>query len=478
MSLDSTILRDPTTSVVVDMSGAPGAEMDLSTAMAAMAELERGAIANPSEGRQVGHYWLRAPELAPDGGAAIRATHEQIRALCEGSDNNVLLIGIGGSALGPELAIDALAPSKERFFILDSADPTGIQDTLKRIDPSQTTVIVASKSGRTAETRIALRAAQAHWAAEGQAFADSAIAITTAGSELAQLAEGWRATIPVWDWVGGRTSITSAVGLLPMALMGIDIDAFLAGAAAMDRWTRQPTNPAARMAAAWAAAGERSWVMLPYADHLKHLGRYMQQLAMESLGKSHTRSGRAIHHGRAVYGNKGSADQHALVQQLRDGPDDVLVHFIAVHPGPMSSPLLQDAADTQLSLLHGTRSALNEVGRPTVSITLPDLSPHTLGALIALFERAVGLFAELVDINAYDQPGVEAGKQAATGLVDDIHRVERALSTTPKTAETIGDELGIPTEISWHICTHLCNARRAKSSRGSLISQDRFSKIE
>jgi glucose-6-phosphate isomerase len=439
-----------------------------------MAELEAGAHANASEHRQVGHYWLRHPEGAPDGGAAIRSAIAQIKALAQGADQDVLLIGIGGSALGPELAIDALAHTPERLFILDSVDPIGIQRTLHRVDPARTNVIVASKSGGTVETRTALRAAEAHWAAAGHTFADSAIAVTIADSELAELAAGWRAVVPIWDWVGGRCSITSAVGLLPMALMGIDIDAFLSGAAAMDRWTRQPDNPAAKLAAAWLAAGDRQWVMLPYADRLRHLGRYLQQLAMESLGKSHTRAGQAIHHGRSVYGNKGSADQHALVQQLRDGPDNVLVHFIGVHAGPLSSPLLHDAADTQLSLLHGTRNALNEVGRPTIGITLPDLSPHTLGAVIALFERAVGLYAELQDLNAYDQPGVEAGKRAAVGLVDDISRIEQALTRTPQTAEMLGKTAGISPEIAWHICTHLSGTRRAICASGSVPSQDTF----
>ena len=214
--------------------------------------------------------------------------------------------------------------------------------------------------------------------------------------------------------------------------------------------------------------------MLPYADRLRHLGRYLQQLVMESLGKSHTRSGAAVHHGRSVYGNRGSADQHALVQQLRDGPDDVFVHFIDVQAGPQPSSLLLEAADTQLSLLHGTRAALNSVGRPTASITLPDLSARSLGALIALFERGVGLYAELQDLNAYDQPGVEAGKRAARDLVTALSRTQSALSDQPQTAEMLGTDLGITPDRAWRLCRHLSGTRRARCIEGSCPSEDTF----
>ena len=421
--------------------------------------------------RHVASYF----DLQPD---EIVAMHAQLAALCQGPKRNVLLVGIGGSSLGPELAIDALAGDPSRFVVLDSVDPAGIIATLARVDPADTTVLVASKSGRTVETRTALRAVQAHWESAGLNFNADAIAITSPGSELAELAAGWRGVLPVWEWVGGRTSITSAVGLAPMALMGIDIHEFIAGAAAMDRWTRQADNPAAHLAAAWAANAQHHCVFLPYADQLRHLGRYLQQLIMESLGKSHSRDGQTIHHGKTVYGNKGSADQHALVQQLRDGPDDVLVHFIGVRPTPTPSDLLNEAADTQFSLLHGTRQALDQVGRPTVSITLAQVSPRTLGALIALFERTVGLYAELININAYDQPGVEAGKRAAKDLVSDIAKVSQALSQTPQNTTEIGAATGLSPLIVWHICMHLASAKRAHRTPGFTPFEDLFSKTE
>lgn len=472
------IQHNAQTGITVEIPDIDAGDLDIAAAMTAMQQLEGGTIANPSEGRQVGHYWLRDPDLAPSGGSDIRAMQAQVAKLCEAAPTQVLLVGIGGSSLGPELAIDALAADPCRFVVLDSVDPAGIAATLRKIDPARTTVIVASKSGRTVETRTGLRAVQAHWAEANRDLSSDAIAITSPGSQLAQLASDWRAVLPVWDWVGGRTSITSAVGLLPMGLMGIDTQEFLAGAAAMDSWNRQPDSPAIRLATAWVVHAKHHCVFQPYADQLRHLGRYLQQLIMESVGKSHTRDGAPIHHGKAVYGNKGSADQHALVQQLRDGPDDILVHFIGVRPAPTSSALLMEAADTQFSLLHGTQRALQEVGRPTVGITLSEISPRTLGALIALFERTVGLYAELININAYDQPGVEAGKRAAKDLVLDIARVTQALSLTPQTSEKIAEAAGLSPQIAWHICMHLTSAQRASRTPGFTPLEDCFSKTE
>src|SRR5438477_12777714 len=141
----------------------------------------------------------------------------------------------------------------------------------------------------------------------------------------------------MWDWVGGRTSETSAVGLLPAALQGLDIDGILAGATACDEITRQPDmmrNPAALLALMWYYAGEgrgtRAMVVLPYKDRLELFSRYLQQLVMESLGKWTDRDGNEVGQGIAVYGNKGSTDQHAYVQQLRDGLNNFFVTFIEV----------------------------------------------------------------------------------------------------------------------------------------------------
>jgi glucose-6-phosphate isomerase len=208
------------------------------------------------------------------------------------------------------------------FF--DNTDPDGMDYVLKQLGRrlKQTLVIVISKSGGTAETRNGMLEAQAAFRAAGLDYRGHFIAVTGQNSKLDLLAiqEGWLARFPMWDWVGGRTSALCAVGLLPAALQGIKIDQLLAGAAAMDTATRQPTlreNPAALMAVMWywatAGRGTKDMVVLPYKDRLLLLARYLQQLVMESLGKERDLAGNLVQQGIAVYGNKGSTDQHAAI---------------------------------------------------------------------------------------------------------------------------------------------------------------------
>jgi glucose-6-phosphate isomerase len=466
-------------------------------AFAAMAALEQGAIANPDEQRQVGHYWLRTPELAPDAASAehIRAEVDRIEAfgrdVLSGSIaaapgqpfTDVLWIGIGGSGLGPLLMIRALQDPRSGlpFHFFDNVDPDGMRRTLASLgDRLRTTlVIVVSKSGGTPEPHIGMLQAKRAVETAGGHWMQQAVAVTMLGSRLDQEAEqgDWLARFDMFDWVGGRTSITSAVGLLPGVLIGSDMRAFLAGAAAMDAATRRPEllhNPAALLAAAWYQAGDgrgqRDMVVLPYRDRLEVFSRYLQQLVMESLGKKLDRSGQVVHQGLAVYGNKGSTDQHAFVQQLRDGVDNFFVTFIEVLEDPGDIPPLEgeNPGDFLDGFLQGTRSALTEEGRLNLSITLQRLDAASLGALIALFERAVGLYGELVNVNAYHQPGVEAGKKAAAALLDLQARLEQALAD--KQDHTLADlqsRMGLdsPESLYW-ILRHLCANRRHIDARG------------
>ncbi len=245
---------------------------------------------------------------------------------------HVLLIGIGGSALGPQFVADALGSSGDPMdiYFFDNTDPDGFDRVFEKIEKhlSQTLVVVVSKSGGTKETRNGMLEAEAKFKAKGLHFGKHAVAVTGVGSELDKHAEKneWLARFPMFDWIGGRTSAMSAVGLLPMALKGFDIDNFLAGAAAMDERTRiadAAQNAAMLLALMWYHAGngkgEKDMVILPYKDRLALFSRYLQQLVMESLGKEKDLDGNIVHQGIAVYGNKGSTDQHAYVQQLRDG---------------------------------------------------------------------------------------------------------------------------------------------------------------
>jgi glucose-6-phosphate isomerase len=459
-------------------------------AFADMAALERGAIANPDEGRMVGHYWLRAPKLAPDAGitAEIETTlaglkdfaarvHSGAIAAPAGRFENVLVIGIGGSALGPQFVAQALGEPRTdrmRVFFFDNTDPDGMDQTLGAIGDglARTLAVVISKSGGTAETRNGMVEAAAAFKAAGLSPAKHFVAVTGLGSKLDKvaIAEGWLARFPMWDWVGGRTSELAAVGLLPAALQGIDVDGMLAGAAAMDELTRRPSlreNPAALLAAAWYLGtdgrGAKDMVVLPYKDRLLLFSRYLQQLVMESLGKELDLAGKVVNQGIAVYGNKGSTDQHAYVQQLREGVNNFFVTFIEVlrdrkgtafiveEPGVTSGDFLQ-------GFLLGTRDALSEKSRESITITVPEVSPSVVGQLIALYERAVGLYASLVNINAYHQPGVEAGKKAAGGVLELKKRIVASMGAAAGrsfTAEALAAQLGVDAESVFKVLEHL-----------------------
>ena len=413
-----------------------------------MEALEQGAIANPDENRMVGHYWLRDPERAPSQELKedILETIQQVKSFTQqihtgtlyppGQEKftDLLCIGIGGSALGPQFVSEALSadyPPLQSHFI-DNTDPAGIDRTLNRLlDRLPTTlVIVTSKSGGTPETRNGMLEVKHRLSKMGLNFTRQAVAVTGRESKLEQLAqqEGWLGTFPMRDWVGGRTSELSAVGLLPAALAGIDIHAMLEGAKIMDEATRVPdlkTNPAALLALCWyyvgGGRGQEDMVILPYKDSLYLFSRYLQQLVMESLGKERDLDGHVVNQGIAVYGNKGSTDQHAYVQQLREGINNFFVTFIEVlQDRNGDSVTIENGAtsgDFLSGFLQGTRQALYENQRDSITITVPEVTPSTVGGLIALYERAVGFYASLVNINAYHQPGVEAGKKAAAGIL-------------------------------------------------------------
>ncbi len=431
----------------------------IDAAFEAMRALERGAIANPDEKRMVGHYWLRASKLAPSDElrAAIDETRERVFSFARdvheglvappggGRFDKLLLVGIGGSALGPQFVANALSqgPSdKIEPFFFDNTDPQGFSRVLARIGDglSRTLTVVVSKSGGTKETRNGMLAAQRAYAARGLDFGAHAVAVTQEGSELDRVAvkDRWIARFPMWDWVGGRTSELSAVGLLPAALQGLDGAAMLDGAAQMDELTRvedSAKNPAMRLALAWHTLtngrGERDMVVLPYRDRIELASRYLQQLVMESLGKELDLDQKPVHQGIAVYGNKGSTDQHAYVQQLRDGVDNFFVTFIEAlddeEPAPVEVERGVTAGDYLFGFLEGTRRALATQGRRSLTITVRRCDARAIGMLVALFERAVGFYAALVNINAYHQPGVEAGKKAAAELLALQSRVIEAL---------------------------------------------------
>jgi glucose-6-phosphate isomerase len=268
------------------------------------------------------------------------------------------------------------------------------------------------------------------------------------GSKMDELEriEGWLAEFPMFDWVGGRTSEMSSVGLLSASLLGIDVRALLLGAKTMDMATRVPEikqNPAALLALSWYCAGngkgEKDMVVLPYKDSLLLFSRYLQQLVMESLGKEKDLDGNIVHQGIAVYGNKGSTDQHAFVQQLREGVANFFAIFIEVLEDRNGTSIEVEpeatSGDFLSGFLQGTRQALYDNNRDSITLTITQVNPKTVGALIALFERAVGFYASLVNINAYNQPGVEAGKKAAETLLSLQRKILAVLKSADQPLE-------------------------------------------
>lgn len=432
----------------------PSMQARMQKAFADMAALEGGAIANPDEKRMVGHYWLRNPAIAPtpeikkeieETLAAIIAFAGKVHAGqvqgAGGAFKNLLVIGIGGSALGPQFVSHALGHPKTdrlRVFFFDNTDPDGMDLVLADLgaELNQTLSVVISKSGSTKETRNGMLEAAAAYQKAGLKFGQHAVAVTGKDSELDKYAvqNGWIQRFPMWDWVGGRTSELSAVGLLPAALQGIDVQQLLAGAKACDILTRKANvteNPSALISLAWYHSGngkgEKNMVVLPYKDRLELFSKYLQQLIMESLGKERDLANNVVNQGIAVFGNKGATDQHSYIQQLRDGINNFFATFIEVLKERDGASFFVEpdvtSGDYLSGFYQGTRRALYENGRESLTLTIDQVSPFSVGVLIALFERSVGLYASLININAYHQPGVEAGKKAAGNVIKVQHAI-------------------------------------------------------
>ncbi len=413
----------------------------ISTAHHEMAAIESGTIKNPDEHRQVTHFTDRVPYLESALFKDVNQFFEDIRAGAirtpdDACFESVVFNGIGGSALGPQLVHMALngphwneaalvrADGGLRIYFLDNTDAAGITDMLDVVDLKTLLSVTISKSGSTQETLNNLSALERLYNQQGITFGGRAAAITMADSRLDRHArdQGWLKRWNMAESIGGRTSVTSVVGHVPAAAAGIDFGALLAGAVSMDQWTRNAdvyANPAYLLAVTWYilgnARGDRNMVIIPYSDRLILLSRYLQQLVMESLGKRLDRTGATVHQGLNVFGNKGGTDAHAFVQQLNDGRDDFFVTFIELLRDHEQIPLDNDMTmgDYLHNFLQGLTNALHSQGRRVITISLNKLDAASLGMLIALYERAVAFYAELINVNAFHQPGVQAYKLAA-----------------------------------------------------------------
>ncbi|MDR3317681.1 MAG: glucose-6-phosphate isomerase [Puniceicoccales bacterium] len=471
-----------------------------------MAALESGGIGNPDENRMVGHYWLRNPAIAPSNDLRtmiidVWSALDRFTYAVHGGDiygqakkfKNVLCIGIGGSALGPQLACFALTKvpkNKMELYFIDNTDPDGIDLILAKLEGKlgETLTIVTSKSGGTPETRNGMLEVAHAYEQAGLTFSRHAVAITCEDSQLDQQAkkEGWLKRFPMWDWVGGRTSIASIVGLLPMALQGIDYKQFLDGMRDIDSLTRihGKRNPALLLATAWYTAthgiGKKAMVIIPYKDRLSLFSNFLQQLIMESIGKKVDRGGKIVEQGLTVYGNKGSTDQHAYVQQLRDGINNFFITFIEVLSDRSGESIFIEEGITMGDYLEGfllgTRQALYENDRGSITISIDRIDEYHLGVLIGLYERAVSFYASMIDINAYHQPGVEAGKKAANVILKlqvTILNYLRSHMDRGFSVEEIGKAISDgDTETIFKLLEHLVANRRLRCTKGVGVQQN------
>ena len=432
-----------------------------------IAAIEAGEIKNPDEKRRVTHFTDRigypeTPLFAEVEEFARKVISGEITASTGKRFEALALNGIGGSALGPQLMQFALngpywneksaaaRGNALKIYFLDNTDSAEFADLVEVMDPETTLHLVVSKSGGTRETANNMTAMENFYRARGLDFARHAVAVTMPGSKLDRHAReaGWLAVFAMAESIGGRTSETSIVGHVPAALTGVDFRSFLAGACAMDEWTRTADplkNPAMMLAAMWFIAGngrgDRNMVIVPYSDRLVLLSRYLQQLVMESLGKELDLDGETVHQGLSVFGNKGGTDAHAFIQQLNDGRDDFFATFIEILRDRERIPLENGVAmgDYLHGFLAGLTDALLKKGRQVISVRVPELTAFTLGQLIALYERTVAVYAEFIHINAFHQPGVQAYKLAANSVLELRARLLEKWSAAAPVSGTAAD---------------------------------------
>lgn len=424
-------------------------------------------FANAMDGAVGSDHGVGADELAavakrlPDGHAALAALRKSgevaffdlpyqarsiqrvkdVAAMVEGKFDAAVVLGIGGSALGTIAVRTALchplynelSPEQRgtpRLYIEDNVDPDHLKGLLDVLDPKRTLFIVISKSGSTVETMSQLLLVRSLLGGE---MKDNVIAITDKkeGSLRPIAAAECLDSLEVPDGVGGRFSVLSPVGLLPAAICGIDIDELLAGAADAD--TQRCASPSLDENDAYMAAaveyildrkGHNLSVMMPYASALRDVADWYRQLWAESLGKN-------LDVGPTPIKALGVTDQHSQVQLYREGPNDKVFCFLKV--GAFGTELEIPAGYPKVDALNyigghtfnelieferiATTLALTDVERPNYTITLPAVTPYALGQLFHMLEVKTAIAGQLYGIDAFNQPGVEAGKVLAYGLM-------------------------------------------------------------
>lgn len=429
------------------MSDAVGPEHGISTAeLSELHESAAQALASVEARREEDLRWMDLPYA--------HEIHDEVidyAASVAGRFKNVVVLGIGGSALGNTALHAALSspfhdlappPGLPRLFVLDNVDPDLVGEWLDHFDPAETLFNVISKSGGTAETMSQFLLFRERLVdALGEEAHREHIVVTTDAEKgiLREIIdrEGYQSFV-VPDGVGGRFSVLSPVGLLSSALVGIDIKGVLAGAASMDEHCKDAPfeeNPALTYACMqWLMQEKKSKnvaVTFSYSHRLRALADWYAQLLAESIGKRTSRSGEVVHRGPTPVRAVGVTDQHSQAQLYIEGPYDKWFTLLSVTqpdhavPLPSAYPDLEGAeylAGRDLGELftaerEGTRVALTEAGRPNISIVFPRVDARSVGQYLMMMELAVAVMGELYDVDAFDQPGVEAGKIAAYALM-------------------------------------------------------------
>ena len=415
---------------------------------AARDALFAGEIVNPSEGRPATHVAERGSGAADDVATAaarrnrMRALIDAIEAGAFGDITGVLHIGIGGSVLGPALLVDALGRRKSKLEVrfLSNIDGEAFEEAVKPLNPATTLIVVASKTMTTAETLANLDAALAWLREAGVGDPHGRMIALTAKPEAAvEAGIDETRVLQFGEGVGGRYSLWSSVGVSAALALGWDaFEELLEGAAEMDRHFRF-ADPAGNVPLIAAFADRlyaedldcRTRAVFPYDERLRLLPAYLQQLEMESNGKSVRTDGQAVAAPTApvTWGGTGTDAQHAVFQLLHQGTSPVPVEFVAVRDGEDSQDpehrrlLLLNAFAQGAALMQGQASddaqRAYPGNRPSATILLEQLDPRSLGALIAFYEHRTFANAVLLGINPFDQWGVELGKAIARRLGED-----------------------------------------------------------
>ena len=372
--------------------------------------------------------------------------------MVEGRFDNILVLGIGGSALGGLAVTEALLKpywnllTKEernnfpRIFFLDNIDPDSINGLLSILDLKKTLVNVITKSGSTAETMAQYMVLKDLLEKElGDDYRKNIVVTTDKNvGILKQLAdqEGYK-TFIIPDDVGGRFSVFSAVGLLPMALVGLDIDEIINGIKDMDLALKNidiHQNIAAQNALIHylmdTKKGKKLSVMMPYSSRLKYVSDWYVQLWAESLGKEYDRNGNKVNVGPTPITSVGATDQHSQIQLYNEGPNDKLINFIRVKEfdtvleipkifeytgiGYLGGKTINDLINAEAD---ATKVTLSDHSRPTVTITLPKINGYYMGQLLYMLEVQTAIAGELYNIDTFNQPGVEQAKNYTYALM-------------------------------------------------------------